>query len=534
MLDNQLFVGRENELSYKTNNVLQIIEIDGCLFITLDNNQKFLLTPNDIYDVSDFDRFMGILDLSDNLCAKLMKQNIINIVDLKTMNIIFKDKQAYSVSKESNNTLRILTYHNETAIYNIETKAYLTCPTNYEYESSLGEGLYVFSEKNNKDFYGKKRCIINDKNQKLIDNIEGFVYYKDQKLIIIKQDSVSIVTINPEGSLTQHSIKQNDEIITKPQYHNGNLILVKENCIAVYDLELNIKKKVEIPNLIDVKDITHMGNILYLMYPKEKTNNPLVHVNLESGNFIEGKYIEGYPYWNPKTFVAFDTMKPDYQKFSFYNEKLELLYEQEANFYETIDSDTETMFLLSTQKEDKIERVVYNSQINKFAKVNYDYIKFPPSNSYGYGVDTSKGTMDFFDKNLHIVIPDFNYEKYELSHQFSYDILNNYICITKQFIDGFGREKFRTIIQKSDGNVILDSLKERCIKVGDFFQIISDSGSRFLNTITDDMGTLQMSLPNDANGDIKPLQKDNCYINITSAPEIMPQLPNIKQLKNKI
>lgn len=536
MVDNQLISGKEYELSHKRNNVVKMVELDNCIFLILDNDQKYLITKEQIYDVSNFDQFTGILDLSNEKYAKFIKEGKVKLVDLKTMNIIFEDERAYSITKEAENTLCVIMHHNEKAIYNIETKAYLTCPPNYEYELSLGEGLYVFCEKNNRDFYEKKRCIINDKNQRLIDNISGFVYYKDQKLIIIKQNSVSIVTINPDGSLTRHSIEQNDKIIKKPQYHDGNLILIKENCIAVYDLELNIKKTIEIPNLIDIKEITHMGNILYLMYPEEIRNKPLVYVDLETGNFIEGKHIEGYPYWNPKTFIVFDTVKSYYQKFSFYNEKLELLYEQQANCYEIIDSDTETMFLLSTQKEDKIERVIYNSQINKSVKVNYDYINFPPEKPYGYGVDSSNATMDFFDKNLQIVIPNLNYKKYELFNNFSYDILNNYICITKRFIDGFGRERFRTIIQKSDGDVILDSLKERCITIGDFFQITSDNDSRFLNTITGKIGVLQMGLPIDANGDVIPLQKDNYYIGISNEPALLPEpwTNKVKQLKNII
>ena len=69
--------------------------------------------------------------------------------------------------------------------------------------------------------------------------------------------------------------------------------------------------------------------------------------------------------------------------------------------------------------------------------------------------------MDFFDKNLNIIIPNFDYKKFDLNfhwHEFNYFIVNDYICIQKHFVNGYGEYRLRTIIQNANGEKILDSV----------------------------------------------------------------------------
>ena len=131
-------------------------------------------------------------------------------------------------------------------------------------------------------------------------------------------------------------------------------------------------------------------------------------------------------------------------------------------------------------------------------EVNYDYIYYPLLNSYGYWVKSSQGTLDFFDKDLNVVIPDFEYDKYHLSlalGKFNYFIVNNYVCIIKHVVDDYGRSQFRCIIESKDGEAILDSMKHRCFPLGDFIQINSEGKSKFFNTMNREIGDLNLVLP---------------------------------------
>lgn len=124
--------------------------------------------------------------------------------------------------------------------------------------------------------------------------------------------------------------------------------------------------------------------------------------------------------------------------------------------------------------------------------------------------------MDFFDRNLNIIIPNFDYKKYDLGFErgdFSYFIVNRYICITTDFIDDYGREQYRKIIVNSNGEIILDSIKHKCYPIGNYIQIMDGKESQFLNTLTGDIGEMAINCYVDSDGKIdfsKVISFDSC------------------------
>ena len=245
MPDNQLSVNNSNnELGYKNITIKDMDKVNDYLFIILDNGQKILTNGKKLYDCSGYSHFTDIFTMGDRLCAVFTKFSSISVVDLNKMEVLFEDRDAYHVSKQDERTLHIIMKIGDgnNTIYDIETKKYLPAPAEYEFEHSLGHNLYVFREQHNSDtrFYDYKRCVINADGKFLLKDIEGWIYYSNNHLIIIKQDELCIVGVNEQPTLDMKTIKQNETIIAKPTYHDGNIILIEKGVIKIYTLSLEL------------------------------------------------------------------------------------------------------------------------------------------------------------------------------------------------------------------------------------------------------------------------------------------------------
>lgn len=176
---NELIFSENNELRLKHIKIIDIDKINDYLFIILDNGQKILTNGNDLYDVSDYDYLLNIFNMKNKLCAVITKNYSTCVVDLKTMEVLFEDENAYHISKQDNRTLCIIMKigSGNNTIYDIESKKYLPAPDDYEFENSLGNNLYVFREQHNSDtnFYDYKRCVINADGKIILKDINGWI-----------------------------------------------------------------------------------------------------------------------------------------------------------------------------------------------------------------------------------------------------------------------------------------------------------------------------------------------------------------------
>lgn len=505
MSNNELLNNKNNALNFNSFKIKTIENIKDYLFIALTNGQKLLTNGKEIYDVSNYEHFIDIFSMDNKLCAVLKKDYTQYVVDLKAKEILFEDKVAYHITKEDETALKVIMKigGGNTKIYDIKTKKYLPTPENYEFESSLGNGLYVFTEQLDcdKSFYECKRCIINREGNTLLKDIEGYIYFSDNHLIIVKDDELSTVGIIEETNLNIKTIKKNETIIAKPQYYNGNIITVEKNKINIHAPSLKLLKEIKIEKLEEVLDLELVENTLKLLLPHTidgQQNNKQVFVNLNNGKVISHIQIEGYPYWTPTIFVGQDSTTDELKDYYFYDQDFNLIRKIPANTYTEKDKEGDYMFYLATKRDNKVIRHLYNITNNTLKEINYHFTEFHPFQPYGYGVDFINETMDFFDENLKIIIPNFDYKKYNLnfnSNQFDYFIINNYLCITKHLIDDYGQSRFRTIVQKSSGETILDSLNHQCYPIGNFIQITSNDKNQFLNTTTGLIDTLELNAP---------------------------------------
>lgn len=194
------------------------------------------------------------------------------------------------------------------------------------------------------------------------------------------------------------------------------------------------------------------------------------------------------------------------------------------------------MFIISKDSNDE-NKLLLNAETGAIRTVNYNYIHFHNSLPYGYGVNLSTETIDFFDENLNIIIPEFDYKKFNLDFEyteFSYFIINDYICIIKHIADG-PRSFYRYILQKANGEIILDSIEHKCYPMGNLIQIYGNNSSQFLNTTTGEIGLLSIAAPTDETGkiDFKQINDFNSLLTIKNAPQLSTSSAKVKKLKPK-
>lgn len=519
---NELIGGFDNKIGPRSIKVKYIENYKDLLFVVLDNEQKFFTDGKNIYDVSEYDRYREIETIDGRLCAVLEKDYILHLVDLKTKEVLFFDKEAYAISKQDEKALHIIKRvgFSNTTIYSLENKKYLPVPDGYKFESSLNNGMYVFCEKDEtytKDFYDQNRCVININGEIILRDINGWIFLSDNNFIIIKENAIDIVELKSKDEYDIKTIEQNEKIIAKPQYYNGKIAIIEKGAIKIYNTNLEILKNIEIEGLNEVVDVELLNDIFKICVVHkvgERRVNKHIFVNLETCKYISHIRIEGYPYWDPKTFIGNDNIDEEFMRigtseslteFSFYDSNFDLISKELGNQYEDIKDKDESLFVVKTKKDNKVKKVVVDTQ-NKITKeVEYDLISYHRSDTYGFGAGYSKDTIDFFDKNFNIVIPDFDYKKYGLTlgdYDFTYFIINDYIGIMSHFIDGYGQSRIRTIIEKAGGKEIINSTNHKCYPLGNFIQIVSENQSQFLNALTGEIITIELKADINSKGEI--------------------------------
>lgn len=512
----------------------------------LDNGQKILTNGKDLYDVSNYNHLSSIFNMENKVCAIMTKGHSTCAIDLATMEILFEDEKVYHIDKQDDRTLHVIMKIGEgnNTIYDIKTKQYLPVPDNYEFENSLGNNLYVFREQHNSniDFYDYKRCVINADGRIILKDIDGWIELSNNYLIVKKKNNLSIITINEDLTLNMKSIKQNDQIIAKPAYYNGNLIIMEKGVIKIYTLNLELVNEFFLDELKEIIDYEIISKTLKLCLPhiiEGKQVNKHLFINLNTGKSISHLRIEAYPYWDPTTYIGQDNIGSEITDYHFYHANFEPIITISANTYECVDANKECLFLIRKLDRGKEQNQLLNAENGSIRNVDYDYVHFHLSLPYGYGINLSTKKMDFFDENLNIIIPNFDYKRFDFSFsqgEFDYFIVNDYICIHKHFIDDFGQSRWRTAIQKSNGEIILDSIQHRCYAMGNFIQIIHNKESTFLNTITGEIGALTITATTNEFGKInfKKINNIDSILSIEQNPQLkIPPIEDKKILKIK-
>ncbi len=203
--------------------IKDIYRNDDYTFVYLDNEQKLLVKDEKIYDISEYDSFHKVITMNNIDYAVVIKDNTLHLINIETKTIVFKDFKSYDINKEDEKCLKVIMKigGGDDAIYNIETKDYLNIPAEYEFEHSLENNLYVYSEKSKnfeKEFLDRKRVVLNANGKVLLKDITGWINYSGNYLVIDNNDKIRIINLNDEGNIIEKTVESNDKLLTKPIY----------------------------------------------------------------------------------------------------------------------------------------------------------------------------------------------------------------------------------------------------------------------------------------------------------------------------
>lgn len=115
---------QNNELEFKKIKIDDMYKVAAYLFIVLSNGQKVLTNGKELYDVSEYSGLMDLFFMEEKLCAVLKKEFSKCVVELKTMEVLFEDKEVSYVIKKDDRTLYIMKKigKGNDKIYNIKEK----------------------------------------------------------------------------------------------------------------------------------------------------------------------------------------------------------------------------------------------------------------------------------------------------------------------------------------------------------------------------------------------------------------------------
>ena len=494
----------KNELRQKID-IKDIYRNDDYIFVYLDNEQKLLVKDEKIYDISEYDSFHKVITMNNIDYVLVSKDYSISLVNLETKDIVFEDDKAYEVNKVDDKCLKVIMKigGGDDNIYNIETKEYLSIPTDYEFEHSLENNIYVYSEKDKsfkKEFLDRKRVVLNANGKVLLKDITGWINYCGNYLVINNDAKIRIINLNNEGNIEEKTVEFNKNLLIKPLFYDGKIVLVKEGLIEIYDLELNLIKSIEAINLNNIVDYELTNNTLKFCVPYQNTNKHLF-VNLKSSKIISHVRIEPYPWWIPTTYIGREKINDEEQDYYFYDEEFNFKRKTNGKKIYSVDSSKECMFYIESDNRKQF----LNMEKGLLKDVSYGYMYFHLSLPYGYGVNFDTEKMDFFDEELNIIIKDFDYKKYNIGidhTEFGYFIIKDYLCISKHVVDGRGLSHFRKIIERNGGQVILDAYDCKVYPLGNYIQIIKDGETIYFNTEVDKFTPLSIMAPVNGKGKI--------------------------------
>ena len=459
-------------MKYKNINVKNMYNINGCLYIFLDNNKKLLYVKDEMYDVSNLDWIKNVIVFNDNI---LIVDESNKIIDLKTKDILFNELDVISI-KQIDSILKIL-FKNKEKIYDIKNKNLLNVPLNYTVLKVVNN-FYILKNK-----IDNKLCIMDLNFNRVLDNITGKIVFKDN-LLIINGDKLEIVK---ENSIS--SFKKNKYNLTKPLFYKNNIIVIKKNCIKICDLDLNLIKEIKMP-LKEIKKSEVVDNVLILLIPGQiKNSNQNILINLNDYKMVKHDDVDIIN-TDSKIYIGYDR---DTKLSYFYNSNLDIIKKIQIRSYRFLNSAKECLFLLDFGRKNKI----LNMQDGSLSNTNYGNIWFENKKNYGIAFSGNCDIVNIVDEDLKVLNDSLNLKKHNLDdlHQLYSMLVNNYLIFFKYILKNNCLNISNLFIKKLNGEVVIQSNDYQFEVLDKYIKIYNDDEMFFLDTITGDIGSLDIDCP---------------------------------------
>ena len=174
----------------------------------------------------------------------------------------------------------------------------------------------------------------------MLRDLEGLLNFRDNHLIVDNDDILTIINLNDIDNLQIKTVKNDQSLLAKPQiYGDGKVLLIKENTISLYDLDLKLRKEIKVDNLKEIIDL-EIVDVLKLLIPSQENDqvvNKHLFINLETEKSLSHSRIAPFPYFNPSTYVGMDYLNGKEQNFYFYDKNFNLIRKIKGCKFDSID-----------------------------------------------------------------------------------------------------------------------------------------------------------------------------------------------------
>ena len=525
-----------------------VIKINGYYYIKLENEQSFITDGKKVYDTSFYGDVRDIFLMGESLYA-VCKAYSVELVNLDTKKIIFSDETVSNIYRVDDQVVCVIR-HGIKTLYNICSKEFLNEDNKYGYEYSLGNGFYSFVEKDSeKKGYELKRFVINSKGDIIFDNIEGYPHIETNHLIINQGDTLRVLTFSSNQSYFENVFEKGENILVKPLYVNGQIILVEKGFVRFYSLDNELLKEVKIDGLEYIYDSQYVNGILKLCVAESREKDAStrhVFLNINSGNVISHFRIKEYPYWTPNCFVGFETYNDVYKRFEegnsydashfhFYGKDFNKFADIKGNIMKELD--LSALFLIKTWNGEGFDQVFVNGFSQIVKPCMYDSIYFEDQAAAGYAINNSEDKMDVVDMNLNVLVDHVDLKvEFGAYHIWNAFLVNGYVALILAY---YGvSNSYRTILFNPDGEVIKET-SYKAFPMDNTMQLFGPIGSKslFLNTKTGEIKPLTITakadpvtrlIDFDAINNIKGLLPDNEMLKFNSQDKAKEKVKNIQ------
>ena len=284
-------------------------------------------------------------------------------------------------------------------------------------------------------------------------------------------------------------LKKNKSNLTKPLFYKNNIIVIRKNCLRICDLNLKLIKEIKMP-LKEIKKSEVVDNVLILLIPGPiKNSNQNILINLNDYKMVKHDDVDIIN-TNSKIYIGYDR---DTKLSYFYNSNLDIIKKIQISSYKFLNSAKECLFLLSFDRKNKI----LNMQDGSLTDTNYGNIWFENKNNYGIAFSGNCDIVNIVDEDLKVLNDSLNIKKHNLDdlHQFYSMLVNNYLIFFKYVLKNNCLKISNLFIKKLNGEVVINSSDYQFEVLDKYIKIYNDDEMFFLDTITGNIGNLDIECP---------------------------------------
>lgn len=471
-----------------------IYSVDNCLVI-LTTKENYLYDGINLYSLKKYKNVDKVIVFNKEIYVVVSEDGVANLIYLKDLEVVLQSQSSIGMNLLNGRYISVHSYGEKVKLFDLQYKKFIKGPSDLKFDFILAEDLFVF-ENDEYDSDKHKRYLVNSDGDIVYKCENSFPYFVNGNLFLINRKDEEINIIHDFLGKREKStiIKKQGIVLGKPQYYNGDIVIVVEDGILIMDADMNIKKKVPYDVKYPISDTT-IERDSFLMRIKIKDSYRTLCVGLSSDYVIEHDSIELLPYWldRKRTLKCYDKLDEGINLYYLYDESGNFLYQKKSKDAHIVENEDYNLFIFygidGTNKN-----CIYNIDSGEERIIPWHNVEFGLNNNsvyqnYALCYNEETDKYDIIDDNLTVCFSgiDLKMLKRGISN-ISYVVNNNYVSILEPVANG-PQTFFHKIVVDKDNNIIYNGYDAVITHIGKYIEIKEGNELRYLNTITGEFST---------------------------------------------